>query len=83
MLTLVVRDLDLESAGTATRTQASDPNNPVVLCRAEQGWNAHQTGTCTISMGFWGVLVFLKFGRFSCERAETGSLGPTESGSFE
>ena len=59
MFTFVVRDLDLECAGTVTRTPASDPNNPVVLCRAEQGWNAHQTGTCTVSM--YDSKKFLRF----------------------
>ena len=50
MFTLVVReDGDVNCAGSVMRTPASDPNNAVMLCRAEQGAYNHQTGSCSVS----------------------------------
>ena len=49
MFTLFVReDGDLNCAGSVMRTPASDPNNAVLLCRAEQGGYARQTGGCSV-----------------------------------
>ena len=53
------------------------------------GWDCSETGSLPINfpcLNFrvtqilsTSVLVFLKFGHFSCELKETGSLGATES----
>ena len=49
MFTVVVReDGDVNCAGSIMRTPASDPNNAVMLCRAEMGDYAWQTGSCTV-----------------------------------
>ena len=51
MFTLVVReDGNAHCAGSVMRTLASDPNNAVMLCRAEQGWESYQTGSCTVKI---------------------------------
>ena len=45
MFTLVLReDGERDAAGTMLRTPATDPSNPVELCRAEQGGDSWQTG---------------------------------------
>ena len=49
MFTLVLReDEDAHCAGTVMRTPASDPGNPVQLCRAEAADDGNNTGTCTV-----------------------------------
>ena len=51
MFTLVVRENgNSHCAGSVMRTPASDPNNAVMLCRAEQGWDQYQTGSCTVGI---------------------------------
>ena len=49
MFTLTVREEggDLCS-GSMMRTPALDPNNPVVLCRAEPGYHEYHMATCTV-----------------------------------
>ena len=49
MFTLVIRENgDNYYAGTVMRTLASDPGNPVQLCRAEAADYGYNTGTCTV-----------------------------------
>ena len=49
MFTLVLReDEDAHCAGTVMRTPASDPGNPVQLCRAAAADDGNNTGTCTV-----------------------------------
>ena len=53
MFTLVVRErLDNQCAGSVMKTPASDPNNALMLCRAEHGYDQFQTGTCTVRMSY-------------------------------
>ena len=49
MFTLTTREEggDLCS-GSMMRTPALDPNNPVVLCRAEPGYHEYHMATCTV-----------------------------------
>ena len=48
ILTLRV-DGDRNCAGSVMRTPAADPNNAVMLCRAERGAYGYQTGACSVS----------------------------------
>ena len=49
MFTVVVREpFDDFCAGSIKRTLITDPEDAVTLCRAEIGFDAHQTGTCTV-----------------------------------
>ena len=49
MFMLVVRvDGNTNCAGSVMRTPASDPNNAVMLCRAERGAYDRQTGSCSV-----------------------------------
>ena len=49
MFTLTIReDGDIACAGSIMRTPASDPNNAVLLCRAETGYQEWQMGSCTV-----------------------------------
>ena len=49
MFTLVVREPhDDSTAGSIFRTLTTDPEDGVMLCRAEVGLFEHQTGTCTV-----------------------------------
>ena len=51
MFTLVIREPgNAHCAGSLMRTPASDPNNAVMLCRAEQADYAYQTGSCTVKI---------------------------------
>ena len=51
MFTLVIREPgNVHSAGSVMRTPVSDPNNAVMLCRAEQADYAYQTGSCTVKI---------------------------------
>ena len=53
MFTVVVReDGDVNCAGSIVRTPASDPNNEIMLCRAEMGDFAWLTGSCTVRTPF-------------------------------
>ena len=53
MFTLVVRESGNGGcAGSVLRTPASDPNNAVMLCRAEHGNDSWQTGSCTVCQVF-------------------------------
>ena len=49
MFTVVVRELDEDyCAGSVMRTLTTDPEDAVMLCRAEIGGDDNQTGTCTV-----------------------------------
>ena len=49
MFTVVVREpFEDFAAGSIMRTLTTDPEDAVMLCRAEIGYEAHQTGTCTV-----------------------------------
>ncbi len=49
MFTLNVReDGDVNCAGTVQRVSATDPNDVMDLCAAEQADYTWQTGTCTV-----------------------------------
>ena len=51
MFTLVIREPgNAHCAGSVMRTPASDPSNAIMLCRAEQGHEQWQTGTCTVKI---------------------------------